>query len=159
MREDRIERADGSEGIYSVVDKPPFAIVVAHDAGMLHLVQQFRYPVGSRQWELPQGTLEDKENVGPLEIARTELAEETGLAASEMTYLGLLYPAYGLLNQEMHVFLAEGLSPTPRDVQPEEQDLITQAFPVDEVRRMIVSGELTDSCTISALYLWEHRIR
>lgn len=155
IREDLFVRPDGSEGVYAVVEKPPFALVIPHDNGIVHLVQQFRYPVGLRQWEFPQGTLEGKPDATPEEIARTELREETGLTAERVTPLGVLYPAYGLLAQEMHVFLAEGLTQGEAETEAEEQDLISRPFHLEEVRNMIRRGELQDGCTVAALYLWD----
>ena len=78
LREDRIERPDGSGGIYSVVDKPDFALVIPAERDGFHLVEQYRYPVGGRFWEFPQvtGAAPDPES-----LARAELAEETGLRA------------------------------------------------------------------------------
>lgn len=58
VREDAIERPDGSKGIYGVVEKPDFAVIIPWDRGGLHLVEQHRYPVGARYWELPQGSWE-----------------------------------------------------------------------------------------------------
>ncbi len=46
--EDTVRRGDGSEGIYGVVDKPDFALIIPQDAGDLWLVEQYRYPVGRR---------------------------------------------------------------------------------------------------------------
>lgn len=60
VREDAIRRRDGSEGIYGVVEKPDFvAIVPLEDDGRIHLVQQYRYPVGARYWEFPQRAWEE----------------------------------------------------------------------------------------------------
>ena len=56
LREDEFVRADGSRGLYGVVDKPDFAIVVPMDDGGFRLVEQYRYPAGGRFWEFPQGT-------------------------------------------------------------------------------------------------------
>ncbi|MFD1045378.1 ADP-ribose pyrophosphatase, partial [Kibdelosporangium lantanae] len=56
VREDRILHPDGSPGIYGVVDKPDYALVIPLDGDRLHLVEQFRYPLGVRRWEFPQGT-------------------------------------------------------------------------------------------------------
>ena len=56
LREDDIRRPDGSTGIYGVVDKPTYALVIAPDGDRFHLVEQFRYPLGLRRWEFPQGT-------------------------------------------------------------------------------------------------------
>lgn len=59
VREDAVRRRDGSDGIYGVVEKPDFVVIVPmEEDGRLHLVQQFRYPVGGRYWEFPQGSWE-----------------------------------------------------------------------------------------------------
>ena len=59
LREDDIRRPDGSAGIYAVVDKPTYALVMPYDGDRFRLVEQFRYPVGARRWEFPQGTAPD----------------------------------------------------------------------------------------------------
>lgn len=58
VREDEVKRADGSPGIFGVVEKPDFALIIPKDEGGLWLVEQFRYPVGRRLWEFPQGSWE-----------------------------------------------------------------------------------------------------
>src|SRR6187551_307522 len=60
VREDPIRRADGSTGIYGVVDKPDFALVIPLDGERMRLVEQYRYPIGMRRWEFPQGTAPDR---------------------------------------------------------------------------------------------------
>ncbi len=53
IREDDIRRPDGSPGIYAVVDKPTYALVIPRlsdsDGERFHLVEQFRYPLGLRR--------------------------------------------------------------------------------------------------------------
>ena len=71
LREDGIRRRDGSDSIYSVIEKPNFAVIAArHDDGRLHLVEQFRYPLGARFWELPQGTWEGATTGAKAEMLR-----------------------------------------------------------------------------------------
>src|SRR3954467_133027 len=81
VREDGIRRPDGSPGIYGVVDKPDYALVIPVDGDRLHLVEQFRYPLGLRRWEFPQGTAPGLADLPPAELAARELREETGLIA------------------------------------------------------------------------------
>jgi ADP-ribose pyrophosphatase len=88
-----------------------------------------------------------------MEIARGELREETGLAAARMTYAGHLFEAYGYANQGYHIFVATGLRRGEDDREREEQDLLTQEFPLSEVERMIREGEIKDSTTVAALGL------
>src|SRR3984893_5641141 len=89
VREDVIERANGVRGIYGVVDKDPATIIIPLDVTaegeFVYLIEQFRYTVGARHWELPQGGWETAEVV-PEEMARGELKEETGLTAERMTH-------------------------------------------------------------------------
>jgi ADP-ribose pyrophosphatase len=103
IREDAIRRHDGSTGVYGVVEKPDFVVIVpVEDDGSLHLVQQFRYPVQDRYWELPQGTWEQEPHTDPVSVAHGELREETGLDAARMVYAGHLFEAYGYTNQGYH---------------------------------------------------------
>ena len=81
------------------------------------------------------------------------MREETGLVAARMTYVGHLFEAYGYSNQGYHIFLASGLRRGPRGSEREEQDLVTQVFPISEVERMIRNVEIKDATTIAALGL------
>ena len=111
VRADTIRRRDGSTGIYGIVEKPDFVVIVpVEDDGRLHLVEQYRYSVKGRYWELPQGSWEQEPGADPMEMARGELREETGLDASHMTYVGHLFEACGYADQGFHIFLATGLT-------------------------------------------------
>jgi 8-oxo-dGTP pyrophosphatase MutT (NUDIX family) len=79
VREDAIEREDGSPGVYAVVDKNEGSLVIPWDGERVHLVGQVKYPVGAFYWEFPQGAIDDRE-AAPEDTARTELLEETGFA-------------------------------------------------------------------------------
>ena len=103
VREDAVERADGSAGVYGVVEKPHFALVLPSERGGFWLVEQYRYPVGRRAWEFPQGTWTAGSDGMPAESARAELAEETGLRAGSLHHLGHLDLAPGLSTQEFDV--------------------------------------------------------
>lgn len=153
VREDAIRRRDGSAGIYGVVEKPDFVVIAPVDAGVVHLVQQYRYPVRGRWWELPQGVWDARPGADPEAAARGELAEETGLRAAEMRYAGRLFTAYGILDQGCHVFLATGLAAGEAALKTEEQDLITRAFALAEVEAMIRDGTIADSITVAAIGL------
>jgi ADP-ribose pyrophosphatase len=165
VREDVIERANGVRGIYGVVDKDPATIIIPLDVTpegeFVYLIEQFRYTVGARHWELPQGGWETAEVV-PEEMARGELKEETGLTAERMTHLSMLQIAYGVMNQKHHVFLAEGLTMGEATPDVEESDLVVRRVSVAEFERMIVDGTIVDNCTVAAwgLYrLWRERQR
>ncbi len=151
VKEDQIRRRDGTTGIYGFVDKPDFAVIIPFDQGRLHLVQQFRYPIGQRQWEFPQGSWEEDPDVDPEHLARSELTEETGLTASRVEQIGQLFPLYGTATQSYRIFFATGLSQGSSRLSVEEQDLVTASFSVGEVESMILSGDLRDAATVAAL--------
>jgi len=158
VREDEIRRSDGSDGIYGVVDKPTAAVVIPFDGERLHLVEQFRYPVGRRRWEFPMGTAPDRAELDPAELAARELAEETGLVAGHMELLGRLDIAPGMSSQREHVFLATDLTAGPARREHTEQDMRTAWFTVAEFEDMIRSGSLVDAQTLAAYLLLQlHR--
>jgi 8-oxo-dGTP pyrophosphatase MutT (NUDIX family) len=159
LREDQIERSNGVRGIYGVVEKDDCAIIIPLEGSTLYLIEQFRYTIQQRSLELPQGGWETAD-VNPEELARGELREETGLAAASTTRLGTFWIAYGFARQEMHVFLATGLTPAGTDPDPEEDDLVLRTASVAEFEEMILNGTIRDDCTIAAwgLYrLWKER--
>jgi len=159
VREDVVRRPDGSSGIYSVLEKPDFAVVIPLDGDRLTLVEQYRYPLGRRLWEFPQGTWEDRPDADPAELAAGELAEETGLRAAHLEHLGFLWEASGYATQGGHVFLATGLEQGERQVLHEEQDLRAATFTVSHFEDMIRRGEIQDGPTVAAwgLYLVQRR--
>ncbi|MFB9136661.1 NUDIX domain-containing protein [Vibrio olivae] len=150
VREDAIERASGARGIYGVVDKPDCVAIIAVSNGMIHLVEQYRYTIQQRCWEIPQGSWESTPDADPVELAKGELREETGLIAGEMTYLGPQFIAYGFLNQTCHMFFATDLSHVGNQLDNEEEDLITHSFSLESFESMILNGEIKDTLTISA---------
>jgi ADP-ribose pyrophosphatase len=119
----------------------------------IHLVQQYRYAVGARYWEFPQGSWEQTSGADPAEVARGELREVTGLIAASRVHAGHLFEAYGYSNQGYHVYLATDLRRGKIALDHEEQDLISQVFPLQEVERMIRDGEIKDATTIAAFGL------
>ena len=154
VHEDAVRFRDGGEGIYGIVDKGDFALIVPqHDDGRFQLVQQFRYPVGARYWEFPQGSWETKPGTDPETVALGELREETGYQATSLTKLGHLFEAYGFCNQGFHAFLATGLVAVQTERDAEEQDMQTAAFSRAEVNDMIRTGQIKDAPTIASLGL------
>jgi 8-oxo-dGTP pyrophosphatase MutT (NUDIX family) len=153
VREDGIRRPDGSRGVYGVVDKPDYALVIPLDGDRLHLVEQFRYPIGLRRWEFPQGTAPDLADLPARELAARELREETGLIAGRMEDLGSLDVAPGMSSQRGRVFLATELTHGPHEREHEEQDMRTGWFTRDQFEKLIVRGEITDAQSIAAYML------
>lgn len=154
VREDDIRYPDGSESIYGVVHKHDAAMVFALDGeNQVYLVEQFRYPVQQRFWELPQGAWQGQDDIDPLVLAHGELREETGLIAGKMTFIGQTFEAYGFAAHKCHIFLAQELEMGSQSLDAEEQGLICRPFPVDEAINMVFRGQIKDAGTIAAFGL------
>src|ERR1044071_1058989 len=151
--EDRTERADGTPGLYAWIEKPPAAVIVPVDAGSVWLVEQHRHPIGARFWELPQGAWEDDPSAASEDLARGELAEETGLRAGVMEHLGQLFFAYGITNQPFDVWRASDLVAGQQALESTELGLRVGSFSIDEFEAMIASGEVRDAATVAAWHL------
>ncbi|WP_285656201.1 NUDIX hydrolase [Actinomycetospora sp. NBRC 106375] len=153
LREDAIRRPDGADGIYAVVDKPDYALVLALDDDHLAMVEQYRYPLGVRRWEFPQGTAPDRAEMPPEELAARELREETGLRAGTFTYLGLLDVAPGLSSQRGRAFLATDLTAGEPEREDTEADMRFAWVPRAEFEARARAGEITDAQTLAAYAL------
>jgi 8-oxo-dGTP pyrophosphatase MutT (NUDIX family) len=153
VREDDVRRQDGHVGIYGVIDKPTYALVIPQDGDRFRLVEQFRYPIGMRRWEFPQGTAPgtlDGDEPPPAELAAQELREETGLLATSMVVVGQLDVAPGMSSQRGWVFLATGITEGEHDREPEEQDMHSEWFTREQIERMMADGVITDAQTLAA---------
>lgn len=157
LREDEIELADGTRGIYSVVDKPDFALIIPFENDGFHLVEEYRYPLGARRWQFPQGAFPHGVTGTPSELAAAELVEETGFTAGDLTPLGYLNCAHGITGQGYHVFLATDLTPGSPRREVTEQDMRQEWFPRQEVEHMLRNGVITDDSSLAAYLLYTLR--
>jgi 8-oxo-dGTP pyrophosphatase MutT (NUDIX family) len=153
VREDVIEYDDGSTSVYGVVERPDFALVLPAERDGFWLVEQFRHPIGRRAWEFPQGGWAAGKGGTAEELARTELAEETGLRADRLRHLGRLDIAPGLMTQGFDVWLATGLTPGPTDREASEADMRSAFVAEAELRAMIRDGRFTDGPSVAAYSL------
>ncbi|MFL5257930.1 MAG: NUDIX domain-containing protein [Rhodopila sp.] len=153
LREDRIRRPDGSDGIYGVVERSDFVVVVPIQDGRVTLVEQYRYPVQARMWEFPMGMWENTPGTDPAVLAAAELREETGLTAARMIHAGQIFQGPGYCNQRGHIFLATGLTRGETQREVTEQDMIARDFSLAELEAMIRDGVLLDGMSIAAFGL------
>jgi 8-oxo-dGTP pyrophosphatase MutT (NUDIX family) len=131
VRVDEFRDPDGSTREREVVGHPGAAAIVAHDGQRLYMVRQPREAVGEDSLlELPAGKL-DVEGETPLQCAQRELEEEVGLRAAEWSELKRIYTSPGFTDEQVHVFVATGLTEVG-------------AHPSDEERIEIVTVELDD---------------
>jgi ADP-ribose pyrophosphatase len=149
LREDVIRFPDGAEAVYTVLSNPDSAFVVPYfDNRDTVLVRQWRHAWDESSWEVPAGTFNDGEQ--PLECAKRELAEETGLVAALYTSLGAVHGA-AFLTGRAHMFLAESISETERSPETYEQDMEVLRLPFTEALDAALSGQIVHSGSVTAL--------
>jgi 8-oxo-dGDP phosphatase len=153
FRRDETERSDGFRGSYAYVEKRNFALIIAAENGGFHLVEEYRYPLGRRGWSFPQGGFPHDESGTAEELARLELAQETGLRAARLTRLGTVAAGHGMTNQYGEYFLATDLTPGPSDLEPEELDLRHEWVARDEFEEMVRDRRIVDDSTLAAYAL------
>lgn len=116
------------------------------------LVRQYRLPARQYLWELPAGTVDPGEK--PLQTARRELKEETGLRARSIVKLAEFYPSPGFLTEKMTIYLATGL--TQGEATPMDDERIeTKWFPAKEIDAMIEAGKILDAKTNIGFLRWK----
>lgn len=136
-----------------IVRHGPSVVILARDAaGRVLLERQLRYAVGERLWELPAGGVEPGE--APLAAGKRELLEETGFRARRWRRLGRFYSSPGFVDEEMHLYLAEGLAPGPRRLEADEE-IASRWFTPAEMRGLIAAGKIHDAKTLAAWTLRE----
>jgi 8-oxo-dGTP pyrophosphatase MutT (NUDIX family) len=150
VEEDAVLRPDGTPGIYGVVRFPGRAVgvVAFDDEDRIALVGQYRYTLDRYSWELPEGASGAAED--PLEGARRELLEETGLRATRWRELLRAHLSNSVTDEEAVVFVAGGLEHGEASPEGTER-LQVRWVPFEDALRMAVAGELTDAITVLAL--------
>ncbi len=141
IREDKVIRPDGKEGIYGVMEtKHSVFLVAAEKDKSFYLVNLYRYPTAMWSWELPAGGTDGDE---PLIAAKRELAEELGLTAQNWQKLGELQAMNGLADEIMHVFLATELTLTGNHKRADEGITEVKKVTAQQFEAMIASSEMT----------------
>ncbi|QTE36951.1 NUDIX hydrolase [Mucilaginibacter gossypii] len=152
----------GNPGIYGKVHYKNLAIgVLPLDEELnTYLVGQYRFPLNQYSWEMPEGG--GPEGTDPLDSAKRELLEETGLKASRWTEIQRLHLSNSVSDELSILYLARGLEQF--EAEPEEtEQLIIKKVPFAEMYRMVCNGEITDAMTVAAvlkvqLLLTENRL-
>ena len=140
----------GGNGIYGVVHFKNIAIGILPLDEHLNtwLVGQYRYTLESYSWEIPEGGC--PMGTSPLETAKRELLEETGIKAKDWTEIMKTHTSNSVTDEVAYSFVARGLS--FGEAEPEEtEDLVVRKIPFDEVVEMVMRGEITDAISVATI--------
>ena len=156
VREDRFRYDDGGEADREFVSHPGAVGVVARDEANVYLVRQPREAVGIPDLlEVPAGKL-DEEGEEPLECAKRELGEEIGKAAEHWEHLHSFFTSVGFCDEEVHVYLATGLSDIEAPEMDEDERIEIVAWPLSDLDSLI--DECRDSKTLVGLLELRRRL-
>jgi len=150
VRVDVIQLPDGNQSLREVVEYPGAVTVVpVTDKNEIIMVRQYRHAVGKILLELPAGKMEKGEQ--PITSARRELCEETGYTASDIKKLFSFYTTPGFTTEEMHLFIAGGLTYTGG--KPDEDEFFQlEHVPLCKAVELIKNGEICDAKSIVGIF-------
>jgi 8-oxo-dGTP pyrophosphatase MutT (NUDIX family) len=154
VREDKIIRPDGKQGIYGVMEsKDSVMIVVLNDKKEVYFIKAYSYPEQSWNWELPGGGGDGEEAIV---ASKRELIEETGIVAEDWTLLGKTRVCNGLMTERQTTYLARNLSMTDKKNVADEAIVGHGKFySLPELHKMIQQGKINDGQSLTGLYLAE----
>jgi ADP-ribose pyrophosphatase len=154
VRVDTVRLPSGRETQREIVVHPgAIALVPLLPDGRVIFVRQWRHAVGQALLEIPAGTREPGED--PSTTAARELTEETGYTAERLIPLGPFFTAPGFCTEEIHCYLALGL--TAGTAKPEEDEGITLEYlSLTDAFAAIARGDIHDAKSIAALAMAQH---
>ncbi|MCH8902937.1 MAG: NUDIX hydrolase [Bacteroidetes bacterium] len=151
VSESKVITPNGKDGIYGVVHFKNYAIGILpiDNEHNTWLVGQYRFPIKTFSWEIPEGGGDLK--IEPLESAKRELLEETGIEAAKWTKIHELHTSNSATDEFGILFLAQDL--TFHDPHPDDTEKITvKKLPFNEAYEMAIHGEITDALSLIAIF-------
>ncbi len=143
---------NGKPGTYDYINRADFVLIIPQIDNDLYFVDHYRYPAAVFSLEFPEGDINEGE--APKNAALRELKEETGLIPSKMEYPGYLRLAPGISTQGFSIYYAKDCQKGESALEGQEQDILLRSFPINSISKMVVAGEISDSPTEAALYLF-----
>ena len=146
---DDIELPNGNPAVREYIKhQGAVCVVPVTDKMEIVAVKQYRYPIGRVTIEIPAGKLDKGEE--PLEAAKRELSEETGVECADIEYMGALYPSVAYTDEIIHIYLAKNLVYGEAHTD-EDEFLNVEKIPLTTFVEMVMNGEIQDSKTMAAI--------
>lgn len=148
--------ANGIEAEWDYIHHDGAAAVVAiNDDGKFVMVRQYRNALDRATLELPAGKLDAPEEP-TLECAKRELEEETGYYTDDFSYLMTVNTTVAFCNEKIDIYVAKNLKKTQQNLDPDEV-VDVEFWELDELKRLIFEGKLTDGKTIAGILAYESK--
>ena len=141
VREDKVVRPDGKDGIYGIVAIKPGVTVLP--------VEQYRYTTESKTIEAVSGRIEDNESA--LNAGKRELKEESGIEAKEWINLGIVFPMTTIIESKNYLFLAKDLTFSGANPDGTENFKLIK-ISLDQAIEWIMEDKITSSVTATILF-------
>lgn len=150
LTEHQVLNPSGGKGIYGEIHFKNLAIGILplDEDHNTWLVGQYRYPLNAYSWEIPEGG--GPLGSDPLDSAKRELLEETGLTASDWQELQRMHLSNSVSNELAIIYIARGLSQGTAEPEETEQ-LEIRKLPFAEAYQMVIDGQITDSMSVAAI--------
>jgi 8-oxo-dGTP pyrophosphatase MutT (NUDIX family) len=160
LRVDKVIRPDGLQGTYSVAEiKGGIGVVTLTSDNKIVIVGQYRYTTDTYSWEIPKGAFSSfSDKTSPLETAKRELKEETGITAKTWKKLTMVHTLLGSTNDKVFLFLAANLIKGKASPGKTEKIEVKQVS-FKEFYRMVDRGLITDATSIAAVGLAKRALR
>ncbi|MDD3766323.1 MAG: NUDIX hydrolase [Eubacteriales bacterium] len=149
LRVDTVILPNGKIATREIIEHPGgVAVLPVDNDGFVYLVRQFRKPFDKALLEAPAGKLSYGEDHYTCGVR--ELQEETGFTAQKIDYLGYILPTPGFANEVIHLYLARELVAGEQTLD-EDEFVNMEKYKFDDVVKMCLTGEISDSKTVAAV--------
>ncbi len=148
--EDKVKNPAGNDGIYGVVHfkTNAIAIIPLDENNNTWIVGQYRYPLNSYEWEVPEGGC--PWGTSPVDTAKRELIEEVGLQAEHLELILEMQLSNSTTDEISYTYIARGLTYIGEHPEEEEQ-LVIKKLPFEEVYQMVMRGEIRDGLSVASI--------
>lgn len=150
VEEHQVLNPAGNPGIYGKVHFKNIAVAIIplDEEDNTWIVGQYRYTLNSYEWEVPEGGC--PETTSPLETAKRELLEETGLVSNDFELILEMQLSNSVTDEISYTYVARGVKFV--GAQPEEDEVLQiKKLPFRELVNMVMQGKIRDGLSVASI--------